>query len=103
MLALALLVGFLVINAFGFGQVKWDKAVVMFCWPQFQRLSRSIGDLLLIYLLTLVLSWTQALSLSLCRSLPLSHCTHKKNLITTNNAKKNGESVLNLWIARVVR
>lgn len=26
MLALALLVGFLVINAFGFGQVKWDKA-----------------------------------------------------------------------------
>lgn len=26
MLALALLVGFLVINAFGFGQVKWDEA-----------------------------------------------------------------------------
>lgn len=100
-LSLSLVVGFLVINAFGFGQVKWQRGNR----HEAGRISviKLIFDLLLIYLFTLVLSWTLAVPCSLLFSPLLSlfrseECTHKKKC--DNGKKKMCFYFFNL-IARV--
>lgn len=80
-LSLSLVVGFLVINAFGFGQVKWQRGSrheAAFPWSS----SSSIFCLftyLHLYCPGLWLFRSLFSPLSLSRS---EECTHKKNLIT---------------------
>lgn len=85
MLALALLVGFLVINAFGFGQVKWDEAsgsgnVLLAAISTLIKINRRSFAYLPIDTCIVLDTGSISLSLSVALSLSLSLTAHTKKI-----------------------